>query len=356
MSLSARNYWINLVKLLRRERLLRPLVVTYYVTTQCNLNCVYCEDFGARRNAQAETPLPLEDALRVLRVIRDGTDSLIVTGGEPLLYPHIVPLVTRARRELGFHQITLLTNGLLLPQHEAILPHLDRLVISLDTADPDSLSQIIDAPLSTAQEILDHTRTYARRQRQEGYQLIINCVLTPETTSSVQSVLDLCVEHRTLISFSPQAVHNWPRYDLLVSDAYKALLAQLIALKRRGAPILGSVAYLRTLHDMVPYTCYPTLAPRVMPSGDLVYPCRPIENEGDSHGGRPCNLLEVTSWEQAIELAANAYGPPPRICTSCFQQCFAEPSLMQTRPLSLLRELIGYAPSRQGGVWTHAPG
>jgi MoaA/NifB/PqqE/SkfB family radical SAM enzyme len=356
MSTAIGNYWINLVKLLRRDRLLRPLVVTYYVTTRCNLNCAYCEDFGARRNLETETPIPLDDALRLLRVVRGVTDSLILTGGEPLLYPDIVPLATRAHRGLNFRQITLLTNGLLLPQREAILPALDRLVISLDSIDPDFWSQIINAPPATAQTILDNVRAYARRQRQEGYQLIVNCVLTPETLPGAEQVLDFCIEHDLLVSFSPQAIHNWPRYELLVSDAYKRFLARLIALKRRGAPILGSMAYLRTLHDMVPYACYPTLVPRVMPNGDLLYPCRPIEKEKGSHGGRPCNLLQVTSWAQALETAVNEYGPPPRICTSCFQECFAEPSLMQARPLSLLRELIAYAPSRQGAVWTHTPG
>jgi hypothetical protein len=92
-----------------------------------------------------------------------------------------------------------------------------------------------------------------------------------------------------------------------------------------------------------------------MPNGDLVYPCRPIELSGTTRGGRPCNLLDVKSWDEAIRLALHEYDDPPQTCTSCFQQCFAEPSLLQSRPLSLLRELR-YAPSRYGAVWKHAPG
>jgi MoaA/NifB/PqqE/SkfB family radical SAM enzyme len=356
MRTSACNYWSNLVKLLCSDRLLRPLVVTYYVTTQCNLDCIYCEDFGARRNGQAQLPLPLKDALRVLRVIRSGVDSLILTGGEPLLYADIVPLVTRARRELHFRTLTLLTNGLLLPQCEAVLPALDRLVISLDSTDPEHWSSIVNAPVSTAQAILDNVITYAHRQREFDYRMMVNCVLTPETLPGAQHVLDFCIEHDLYVSFSPQAIGNWPRYDLLVSNDYKTFLARLIALKRRGAPILGSMAYLRTLLDLSPYSCYPTLAPRVLPNGDLLYPCRPIEKEGGSHGGRPCNLLDVESWDQALEIATGEYGPPPRVCTSCFQQCFAEPSLMQAQPLGLLRELSLYSTSRRGGLASYAPG
>ncbi len=351
-----RNYWANLFKLLRRDYLLRPLATTYYVTTRCNLNCVYCEDFGTRRNDQAEPALPLDDAIGVLRILRQGTDRLILTGGEPLLYPDIIALVAHARHELAFRQITLLTNGALLSQHEPLLSMLDHLVVSLDSTDPQTWSALINAPPSTAQTILGNVRTYARQQQEWGYRMIINCVLTPENLSDVRAMLDFCKVHDLLVSFSPQAVHNWPRYDLLVSQDYRALLTQLMTLKRRGAPILGSMAYLRTLRDMVPYTCYPTLVPRITPQGDLVYPCRPIEKESDSHGGRPCNLLHVTSWEHAIQRAVEAYGLPPRICTSCFQQCFAEPSLMQSHPLSLLWEWMRYPPSRQGTVWTHSPG
>jgi len=351
-----RNYWTNLLKLFRRDYLLHPLATTYYVTAHCNLNCVYCEDFGVRRNAQAEPALPLDDAIRVLRILRQGTDRLILTGGEPLLYPDIVELVTHARRELAFRQITLLTNGSLLPQREPLLPLLDHLVVSLDSTDPQAWSSLINAHPSTAQAILDNVRTYARRQREWGYRMIINCVLTPENLSDAHDMLDFCTAHGLLISFSPQAVHNWPHYDLLVSKDYQAFLSQLMTYKRRGAPILGSMAYLRTLRDMVPYACYPTLVPRVTPQGDLLYPCRPIEKEGDSHGGRPCNLLNVTSWQHAIQRAVETYGLPPRMCTSCFQQCFAEPSLMQSHPLSLLWEWVRYPPSRRGTVWAHSPG
>ena len=168
-------------------------------------------------------------------------------------------------------------------------------------------------------------------------------------------MLDFCAAQHTLVSFSPQAVGNWPHYDLLVADEYRAFIQHLIDAKQRGAPILGSFEYLRTLLDFTPYACYPLLAPRVMPNGDLVYPCRPIEQGHVERGGRPCNLLAVESWDAALTIALTEYGQPPQTCTSCFQQCFAETSLLQARPWSLLRELA-LAPSRRGSLWTHAPG
>ena len=97
MTSTTTNYLLNLTKLVRGDRVLHPLVATYYVTTQCNFNCAYCEYFGARRNPQAEEQLDLDRALRVLQIIRTGVDSLILTGGEPLLHPDIDQLITRAK-------------------------------------------------------------------------------------------------------------------------------------------------------------------------------------------------------------------------------------------------------------------
>jgi MoaA/NifB/PqqE/SkfB family radical SAM enzyme len=331
-------------------------VVTYYVTTHCNLGCAYCEDFGSHHNDTAEPPLDLADAVRVLQVIRQATDCLILTGGEPLLHPDIAPLAAAAKHELDFRSITVLTNGSMLDQSEDLLPLLDRLVVSLDTTDPGQASQISGAPVTVSNKILDNVQTVAHRQREMGFQLILNCVLTPESLANAERVLEFGVENGLFVSFSPQAVHNWPHYELLVSSAYHAFLSQLVDHKRNGAPILGSEAYLRTMSQMTPFSCYPTLVPRVMPDGDLLYPCRPIENENGSHGGRASNLLRTPNWEQAMHAAIERYGKPPRICTSCFQQCFAEPSLMQTRPFALLKEMLRHPASRHGTVWTYAPG
>jgi len=353
MTLSALTYSANLLRLATGDRLLRPLTAAYFVTTDCNLNCVYCENYGYDvRGDRAR----LQDALKILHAIRHSVERLILTGGEPLLHPQIGQLVSAARGEVGFRHITLISNGLLLPQHEQILPALDLLVVSLDSTDPEQWHSIIGVETSAAALILGNIVKYAARQRELGFHMVANCVLTPQTLSGATDVLDFCAEHGLMVSFSPQAVNNWPHYDLLVSDEYKALLGELLTLKRRGAPIAGSEAYLHSLRGLRPYSCYPTLTPSITPAGELVYPCRPVEKGGGALGGRPASLLEVGSLREALRLAQAELGTPPRVCNSCFQQCFVEPSLMQARPLSLLYELLRYGASRRVRLASYAPG
>jgi MoaA/NifB/PqqE/SkfB family radical SAM enzyme len=358
------TYLRNLFKLARGDRHLHPRAVVFYVTGQCNLNCAYCEDFGARRNDGNFAPLPLEQVMKILRVIRSGVDALMLTGGETLTHPDIDEIVVRAKRELKFRELTLISNGLLLPKHEAALSAVDRLIVSLDSTDAAAWSQTIGIPPASAAAIIDNVRRYAEKQHRFGYRMVVNAVLTPETLPAADALLDFCSGIGAggykgpplLISFSPQSYNNWPRYELMVSPEYKAFLEKLIELKRRGAPILASLPYLQTMRDLAPYDCYPTLTPRVLANGYLTYPCRPFEKADNGQGGRPVNLLNVQTWAEAWRIAAAAYGSPPRTCHSCFQQCYTESSLMQARPLVLAWEWLRYPAVRLGNLTTYAPG
>lgn len=348
------NYLRNLPKLRSLNFVPDPLTVTYYLTSKCNLNCVYCEDFGARRNANA-SHAETETARHVLKLIRGVVDRLTLTGGEPLLHPQVLDIVKYAKETLQFDQVTMLTNGALLREHEDVLPYLDHIVISLDDIDPEFWVHIIDAPLSVATAIRENIEWLAARQKHFGLTLTLNTVITPQTISRIETLFDFVDQHNLSISFSPQAIKNWPAYDLLVSPEYHALLKRLKKRKQEGTDIVGSHAYLQTLMDFNPYQCYPTLAPRVESNGDLIYPCKPIKDENNMQGG-VVNLMDFEHWQDAISTLVESYGPPPRACTSCFQQCYAESSLMQARPLTMLSEYLISPIARKIPLTSFTPG
>jgi MoaA/NifB/PqqE/SkfB family radical SAM enzyme len=369
------TYIQNLLKLTRGDRNLAPQVAVYYVTMQCNLNCTYCEDFGSRRNHQVTQNPSLEDAKKILRVIRSGFSRLWITGGEPLMHPQILELLSYARKDLKFREISLITNGTLLkdvvarsdsdeaipdslrrllrrekhPPRNDMLSLLDRLIISLDSVDPRALS-LVSLPNIHAENVINKIRDAAKLQKTHGFKLSVNAVITPETLSSMDKLLNFCVENNIWLSLSPQSINNLPSYELATSNEYRAFIEKVIMLKKGGAPILGSYSYLKMLIDQTPYECFPTLAPRIMPDGWLAYPCRPMEKAGKEQGGLAVNLLNVNTWDEAWKIAQEKYGEAPTSCVSCFQQCYAEPSLMQTHPFEYLREklrgvdLSAYAP------------
>ena len=358
------TYLQNLARLTCGDFNLSPRLAVYYVTLQCNLNCAYCEDFGSRRNHEV-TPNPtLEDAKQILKIIRSGVDRLWLTGGEPLMAPHLLDLLEYARNDLKFRGISLITNGTILFRKagnistteiteytektdlislvHSVVENIDRLIISLDSTDPQSLNKV-SVPEVYAETVIANAREAASLQKKYKFQLILNAVITPETLPGMEKLLAFCAQNKALISFSPQSVNNLPRYELITSPEYRAFIEKLIRLKKQGAPILGSLSYFKTLLDQTPYECYPTLVPRVMPDGWLSYPCRPMEKAGGEQGGRAVNLLNVRTWEEAWRIAKEKYGEAPTSCVSCFQQCYAEPSLMQAHPIEYLSEKMrGY--------------
>jgi len=359
------TYLGNLLKIKRGDFTLDPHIAVYYVTMQCNLNCAYCEDFGSRRNHLVTPAPPLEDAKRILKVIRTGVDHLWLTGGEPLMHPQLLDLLHYARHDLKFKEISLITNGTLLSErlkvatfagsnvptfHPSNLPTLlDHLIISLDSVDPQALN-MVSVPDAYAETVIANAREAASLQREYKFKLILNAVITPETLPGMDKLLAFCTGNNVRISFSPQSVNNLPRYDLVTSKEYRAFIEKVMELKKQGAPIVGSYSYFKALLDQIPYECYPTLVPRVLPDGWLAYPCRPMEKAGGEQGGRAVNLLSVDTWDEAWMIAKARYGEVPTSCVSCFQQCYAEPSLMQAHPFEYLaeqlrgNELIGYVP------------
>jgi len=344
------TYLGNLLKIARSDFTLDPHIAVYYVTMQCNLNCAYCEDFGSRRNHLVTPAPPLEDAKHILKVIRTEVDRLWLTGGEPLMHPQLLDLLTYAREDLHFHEISLITNGTLLSQNRHLLPFLNNLIISLDSVDPQALNTV-SVPDGYTEAVIANVREAAALQKEYDFKLILNAVVTPETLPGMDKLLAFCTENHVHISFSPQAVNNLPRYDLVTSKEYRAFIEKLIEFKKHGAPIIGSYTYFNTLLDQTPYECYPTLVPRILPDGSLTYPCRPMEKAGGEQGGRAVNLLSVDTWDEAWMIAKHKYGEAPTSCVSCFQQCYAEPSLMQAHPFEYLKETI-----RGNHLTTYAPG
>jgi GTP 3',8-cyclase len=121
------------------------------LTDRCNLRCWYCVGRGDKSSACVEPTtdehkLTHGEFLRLLRLVieRLGIVKIRLTGGEPLLYPHLEDLIGTLRPLASLHELTLTTNGLLLKEKAKGLYQagLDRINVSLEGATEEAYQEI----------------------------------------------------------------------------------------------------------------------------------------------------------------------------------------------------------------------
>jgi cyclic pyranopterin phosphate synthase len=140
------------------DRLQRPLQeLRLSVTDRCNFRCTYCmprEVFGPDHPflPRAEI-LSFEEMARITRILAArGVNKVRLTGGEPLLRHDLEKLVAMLAT-IPDLEITLTTNGVLLPKKAAALRQagLKRLNISLDALDDESFQRMSDTTYRVAE-------------------------------------------------------------------------------------------------------------------------------------------------------------------------------------------------------------
>lgn len=118
---------------------LLDVVLTY----DCNLACDYCTCVGGAPGRTLPAPVVL-DALRQGR--EEGFDAASFTGGEPTVHPAL-PRLVRAARGLGFGDVKVHTNGLLLAHGPNVARLLDagvtRFELSVHTHLPEAYDRLV---------------------------------------------------------------------------------------------------------------------------------------------------------------------------------------------------------------------
>lgn len=118
------------------------------VTERCNMCCVYCVAPENRGYEPREHLLTFEEITEIVRVLaRHGLRRVRITGGEPLVRPHVPELVRLLAQIPGIAEISLSTNGILLPRYAEALKRngLKRVNISLDTLQPQKFHRVSPA-------------------------------------------------------------------------------------------------------------------------------------------------------------------------------------------------------------------
>lgn len=158
----------------------------------CNMNCDMCYVRLSREEMERQGRLrTAEEWLAVARQMKDaGTLFLLLTGGEPLIYPEFKQLYT-ALRELGF-LITINTNGTLIDEDWAAFfgQHKPRRVnITLYGVDEQTYEHLCHFPGG-----FERVMRGVRLLREQGVEVQLSISLTPKNAGELDRVFAIGAE------------------------------------------------------------------------------------------------------------------------------------------------------------------
>ncbi len=108
------------------------------LTDRCSLRCTYCMPFNFDKWLPSETLLTASELVKVIEIaVSQGVTEVRLTGGEPLLRPDIVEIVSQINALENAPELSMTTNGVALAKVAQRLADagLKRINISLDTLD-----------------------------------------------------------------------------------------------------------------------------------------------------------------------------------------------------------------------------
>ena len=191
------------------------------LTDRCNLRCTYCmpNDFAAW--LPSEHQLTTDELVRVIEIaVSEGINEVRLTGGEPLLRPDIVEIVSRINAITNAPILTMTTNALTLEKVAKPLVDagLTRINISLDTLDRDRFK------LMTHRDRIDDVFAGIKAAQDAGINPIkINAVLLKGVNADeAPALLEWALANNLALRFIEQmpldAGGIWERSSLVTAD------------------------------------------------------------------------------------------------------------------------------------------
>ena len=115
------------------------------VTDKCNLRCIYCMDEKDNSFLKNDEKLTDDEIYRIVKESSKlGIKKVRITGGEPLVRPDLVNLVSKINSIPGIEEIYLTTNGILLADmiDELAVNGLKGVNISLDSLNEERFNKL----------------------------------------------------------------------------------------------------------------------------------------------------------------------------------------------------------------------
>ena len=183
------------------EKSLPPSYISLNPTRRCNLKCRMCIQHRHTPERPRDLPwyrpdqeLPLEAWIPLLDELTGWRPILFITGGEPLLYPHILELIEEAKkRNLLVH---LQTNGLLLEKVADQLVALGVEMVTVSIDGPPAVHDYIRGPGTFERSARGLTALRAARaHRQSPVPVVdIRCTISQDNVAALGQLPSVALE------------------------------------------------------------------------------------------------------------------------------------------------------------------
>jgi MoaA/NifB/PqqE/SkfB family radical SAM enzyme len=279
----ATAYWLRRTVLGHRKSFIGGMVIN----DKCNLQCRQC-----RISSRGLPDTNFDDIRRGLQGFREaGIRSVFLEGGEPFLWQdghHNLDDIVALCRQMGFHSITIYTNGTLPIESSA-----DTVFVSLD-----GLKETND---SLRGPIFD--RVWDNIARSSHNNLIINYTINTLNSGDVPEFCRLVARTPRLRGiFFYFHTPYYGRDELFLDlDQRRRLAQNLLALKRKRLPVLNSVAGLKAVISN--RWCRPSDHCLVWANGRTYKCCRAI---GNPDVCKDCGYLGYVEILQILKLRPSA--------------------------------------------------
>ncbi len=261
-----------------------PKLVFWEVTEKCNLKCPYC-----RRQGCANTGAGIEEYRYIVDSIAENfRPILVLSGGEPLLYPHIFEIAAYAKEKsltIALATNAALIDGALARRIGEVGFH--RVAVSLDGAAPETNDSI------RGEGAFAKTMGGIRHLEGQGVELQINVTVMRRNFKEIPLLYNLClrsgIKALHIFAFVPAGCGlTTPKSEALSKTEYEDFLDEMAELSlRRQIEIKLTCAphYNRILSRKRPGACSPLFKGCLAGSGVCF-----ISARGDVY---PCGYLPV---------------------------------------------------------------
>ncbi|MEZ6195249.1 MAG: radical SAM protein [Planctomycetota bacterium] len=325
--------WATTPRATRRRRpIAGPVFSTLVVNYVCNLRCSFCDAWRSAGGARRGQPLDRAEWLGVVRELRRlGSLGVGISGGEPLLFEDLFPVLEAIRAEGMVAHLN--TNATRLGPEEAariLAAGVESVNVSLDapTAEAHDRGRGRDGAFDEACRGIVHLLEARGRKRAPRVSIVsvVDVDSDPEGVAKVAAELGV-----DALGFIPRHAFGETSgaADAASPEAARDMERRLLELKRRDPRIDNSEGYLRLFADALSarpssLTCHTGVGHLVVDRFGDVFPCLPFNEAGRAWANvRRTPLAELWGGAEHARIIGETAA-----CRSCYWNCHTELNLL----------------------------